>query len=278
MHYTSGLRDVHPNAKIGQNVTIGAFTTIEEDVVIGDDCWIGPNVTIFNGARIGDRCRIFPGAVVSAVPQDLKYKGEPTTLEIGDDVIIREFCTLNKGTSAAGKTVIGDRCLLMAYVHVAHDCLIGKNCILANNVTLAGHIEIEDFARLGGLTAVHQFVHIGGQVMIGGGSLVRKDVPPFVMAAREPLSYAGINRVGLRRAGFTGDQIHHIEDIYRLLFVRNHNVRRALQLVVTDVEPSPIRDRIVEFVTDSITNRGIMKGFRSKHSTSTEGGENGVAA
>lgn len=263
MHHNEGMNNIHPNAKIGQNVRIGPFATIEADVEIGDDCWIGPNVTIFNGARIGRGCQIFPGAVISAVPQDLKYKGEQTTLEIGDNTIVREFCTLNKGTSAEGKTVIGSRCLLMAYVHVAHDCIVGDGCILANNVTLAGHIHVGNYARLGGLTAVHQFVHIGEQVMVGGGSLVRKDVPPFVMAAREPLSYAGINRVGLRRAGFTSEQIHHIEDIYRLIFVRGHNVRRALEIVQAEIPASPLRDRIVAFVTDSITKRGLMKGFRS---------------
>ncbi len=261
MSYANGLHVIHPNAKIGKNVKIDPFTVIEEDVVIGDNCWIGNNVTILNGARIGENCKIFPGAVVSAIPQDLKYKGEKTTLEIGNDVIIRECCTLNRGTIEAGRTVIGDNCLLMAYVHVAHDCFIGKGCILANNVTLAGHIDIDDYARLGGMVAVHQFVRIGGQVMIGGGSLVRKDVPPYVMAAREPLSYAGINRVGLHRAKFTRDTMHHIEDIYRILFVRGLGVRKALTVIEEEIEPSPYRDEIVEFVRSA--KRGLMKGFRS---------------
>jgi len=255
------LRDIHPDAKIGNNVTIGAFTTIEADTVIGDNCWIGPNVTIFNGARIGNNCQIFPGAVISAVPQDLKYAGEYTTVEIGNHVIIRECCTLNRGTKDAWKTAVGDHCLLMAYVHIAHDCIIGKGCILANNTTLAGHIEVEDYARLGGMTAVHQFVRIGGNVMIGGGSLVRKDVPPFVMAAREPLSYAGINRVGLKRAKLATEEIHHIEDIYRILFVRGYSTNKALTLIETQIDPSPFRDRIVTFVKDA--KRGLMKGFRA---------------
>ena len=261
MSYANGLCVISPNAKIGKNVIIGPFTVIEDDVVIGDDCWIGNNVSILNGARIGHNCKIFPGAVISAVPQDLKYEGENTTTEIGNHVIIRECCTLNRGTIEAGRTVIGDKCLLMAYVHVAHDCLIGKGCILANNVTLAGHIDIDNYARLGGMVAVHQFVRIGGHVMIGGGSLVRKDVPPYVMAAREPLSYAGINRVGLQRAKFNRAQMHHIEDIYRILFVRGLSTRKALSVILEDVEPSPYRDEIVAFVRGA--SRGLMKGFRS---------------
>lgn len=261
MSYSNGLRVIHPNAKIGQNVTIGPFTVIEEDVEIGDNCWIGNGVTIMNGARIGNNCRIFPGAVVSAIPQDLKYKGENTTVLIGNNVTIRECCTVNRGTTAADTTVIGDNCLLMAYVHVAHDCNIAENCILANNVALAGHIDIERNARLGGMVAVHQFVRIGEHVMIGGGSLVRKDVPPFVMAAREPLSYSGINSVGLRRAGFKPEEMHHIEDIYRVLFVRGLSVRRAVSIIEDEIVPSIYRTRVLDFVRGA--NRGLMKGFRA---------------
>ncbi|MBK6932716.1 MAG: acyl-ACP--UDP-N-acetylglucosamine O-acyltransferase [Saprospirales bacterium] len=264
MSYASGLTVIHPKAQIGENVIIGPFTVIEEDVVIGNNCWIGNNVTILNGARIGENCKIFPGAVVSAIPQDLKYKGEPTTLEIGNNVIVRECCTLNRGTIEAGRTVIGDGCLLMAYVHVAHDCVIGRGCILANNVTLAGHIEIDNFARLGGMVAVHQFVRIGGHVMIGGGSLVRKDVPPYVMAAREPLSYAGINRVGLHRAKFSREDTHHIEDIYRILFVRGLSTNQAIKSIQAEIKPSPYREEIVGFVREA--KRGLMKGFRSLNS------------
>jgi UDP-N-acetylglucosamine acyltransferase len=261
MNYSNSLRDIHPNARIGANVVIGSFTVIEEDVVIGDNCWIGSNVSIQNGARIGNNCRIFPGAVIGAIPQDLKYKGEKTTLVIGNSVTVRECCTLNRGTSAANQTVIGDNCLLMAYVHVAHDCLIADNCILANNVTLAGHIEIGKHATLGGLAAVHQFVRIGEQAMIGGGSLVRKDVPPFVTAAREPLSYAGINSTGLRRRGFTAEEMHHIEDIYRVLFVRGLSTRKALETIEEEIEASAYRDQIVDFARNA--KRGLMKGFRA---------------
>ncbi len=263
MSFSNGLRVIHPNAQIGKNVTISPFTVIEEDVVIGDNTWIGPNVTIFNGARIGEKCRIFPGASVSAIPQDLKFKGEQTTLEIGNGVTVREFCTLNRGTSAEGRTVIGDNCLLMAYVHVAHDSVIGRNCVLANNVTLAGHITIGDYATLGGMVAVHQFVRIGDQVMIGGGSLVGKDVPPYVTAARNPLSYAGVNTIGLERRKFTHEEIHHIEDIYRVLFVRGHSVRRALRIIEEEIAPSVHREHILNFIYGA--KRGLMKGFRSLH-------------
>ncbi|MCY7327649.1 MAG: acyl-ACP--UDP-N-acetylglucosamine O-acyltransferase [Saprospiraceae bacterium] len=266
MSYSNGLRDIHPNAKIGQNVTIGPFTVIEADVVIGDNCWIGSNVNILNGARIGEGCRIFPGAVVSAIPQDLKFRGENTTLIIGNNVTIRECCTLNRGTSAANTTIIGDDCLLMAYVHVAHDCVIADRCVLANNVTLAGHIDIGYQATLGGMVAVHQFVRIGEHAMVGGGSLVRKDVPPFVTAAREPLSYAGINSIGLRRRGFSKEEMHHIEDIYRVLFVRGLSVRKALGIIEDEIMPSVHRERILDFVRTA--KRGVMKGFRTMNGAS----------
>ncbi len=262
MNYSNGLRVIHPNAKIGNNVTIGPFTVIEEDVIIGDNTRIESNVHIFNGARIGEGCHIFPGASVSATPQTKSLLDEPTTLEIGNGSVIRECCTLNRGNMKfGGRTIIGEECLLMAYVHVAHDCIIGNNSILANNVTLAGHIEIGDWATLGGMVAVHQFVRIGEQTMIGGGSLVRKDVPPFVTAAREPLSYAGINTLGLRRRGFSTEEMHHIEDIYRRLFVQGFSTRKALKIIEQEVEASAYRDQITNFVRDA--KRGLMKGFRA---------------
>lgn len=258
------LRDIHPNARIGQNVTIGNFTTIEADVVIGDGCDIGSNVHIFNGARIGENCRIFPGASISAPPQTKQLLDEPAILEIGSGTIIREHCTINRGNlKFEGKTSIGENCLLMAYVHVAHDCFIGNDTILANNVTLAGHIEVGSWATLGGMVAVHQFVRIGEQTMIGGGSLVRKDVPPFVTAAREPLSYAGINSIGLRRRGFTKEQMHQIEDIYRILFVHGHSTNKALRIIEQELPESIYRDQITTFVKSA--KRGLMKGFRSKN-------------
>ncbi len=254
------MRYIHPEAQIGQNVTIEPFTTIGRDVVIGDDTWVGPHVTIMDGSRIGNGCKIFPGAVVGAVPQDLKFKGEYSLVELGNNVIVREYVTLNRGTKASHKTTIGTGSLLMAYVHVAHDCHIGKNCIIANGVTLAGHIEIEEYVNLGGLTAVQQFVKIGAHAFIGGGSLVRKDVPPFVKAAREPLSYAGINSVGLRRRGFTAEQIHVIQDVYRILFVKGYNTTQATEIIETEIEATVERDYILEFLRKA--DRGIMRGFQ----------------
>lgn len=202
------LAYIHPQAKIAETVVIEPFVTIYKDVVIGEGTWIGSNVTIMDGARIGKNCRIFPGAVVSAPPQDMKYKGEASTVTIGDNTIIRECVTLNRGTALdKNTTTIGSNCLLMAYVHIAHDCVIGNNVIIANSVQLAGHIEVQDYAFIGGASAVHQFVSIGAHSIISGGSLVRKDVPPYTKAGREPLSYVGINSVGLRRRGFSSEQI-----------------------------------------------------------------------
>ena len=215
---------IHPNAKIGNNVTIEPFSYIAGDVVIGHNTWIGPNVTIMDGARIGENCKIFPGAVISAIPQDLKFKGEITTAEIGDNTTIRECVTINRGTEDRHKTVIGNNCLLMAYVHIAHDAFIGNNVILANTANIAGHVTIEDHVILEGVVAVQQFIRIGEHSFIAGGSLVRKDVPPFVKAAREPLTYAGINAIGLRRRGYATSGISQIEDIYRHIFVHGTNV------------------------------------------------------
>ncbi len=255
----SPLASVSPQAKIGNNVTIEPFTMIYGDVVIGDNTWVGSNVTIYDGARIGNNCKIFPGAVLSAVPQDLKYAGEITTAEIGDGTIIREYVTVNKGTKAAGKTRIGKNNLLMAYVHVAHDCMIGNNCVLANGVTLAGHIVIDDFAIIGGLSAVHQFVHIGSHVMISGGSLVRKDVPPFTKSAHEPLAYVGINSIGMRRRNFNSDTINQIQDIYRILFVKNLNLKKATEEIESTIPQSEVRTEILDFIKSS--QRGLMKGY-----------------
>jgi len=250
---------IHPDAIIGSGVHIDPFTMIHDDVEIGDGTWIGSNVTIMPGARIGKKCRIFPGAVISAVPQDLKFEGEHTTAEIGDGSTIREFVTINRGTKALGKTVVGKNTLLMSYVHVAHDCIVGDHCILANGVTLAGHIVIDSYAIIGGLSAVHQFVHIGGHVMISGGSLIRKDIPPFVKAAREPLSYVGINSVGLRRRGFSNEKIAEIQEIYRIIFIKGLSYSKALEVVESEVHQSPERDEILSFIRGS--SRGIMKGY-----------------
>jgi UDP-N-acetylglucosamine acyltransferase len=253
------LAYIHPQAKIAENVVIEPFVTIHKDVVIGEGTWIGSNATIMNGARIGKNCRIFPGAVISAVPQDLKFGGEDTLVVIGDNTTIRECVTINRGTSDRKETRVGNNVLLMAYTHIAHDCVVGDNCILANGVQLAGHITVDDFAIIGGMSAVHQFVSIGAHVMISGGSLVRKDVPPYTKAGREPLSYVGINSVGLRRRGFSSEKINEIQDIYRVLFLKNSNTTKALDLVEAGFKPTEERDEIVNFIRNS--NRGVMKGF-----------------
>ncbi len=257
----SKLSVVHQDAKIGKNVTISPFCFISADVEIGDNTWIAPNVNIMDGTRIGKNCKIFQGAILGSTPQDLKYKGEKAYLFIGDNTTVREYCTLNIGTTATGKTVIGKNCLIMAYVHVAHDCIVGDNVVLANNVTLAGHIEIGDFARIGGMVAVHQFVKIGQDVFVGGGSLVPRDIPPFVLASRTPLSYTGVNRVGLYRRGFTNEQVDNIRDIYRILFVDNSNVSHALNMIDEKVKNSPEKEKIVNFINDS--TRGLIKSYRT---------------
>lgn len=250
---------IHPDAKIASNVTIDPFVSVYQNVEIGEGTWIGSNAVIMPGARIGKNCRIFPGAVISAIPQDLKFAGEDSTAEIGDNSTIREFVTVNRGTKDRKKTVVGKNCLLMAYVHVAHDCLIGEQCIIANSVNLAGHITIEDFAIIEGMAAVQQFVKIGAHSFITGGSLVRKNVPPFVKAAREPLSYIGINSVGLRRRGFTNDIILQIEDIYRTIYIRGYNVSNALSIVEQEAPASKEKNLIINFIRES-TN-GIIRGI-----------------
>jgi len=255
------LAYIHPGAKIAKNVVVEPFATIHNNVTIGDGTWIGSNVTIMEGARIGKNCNIFPGAVISAPPQDLKYEGEETTVVVGNNTTIRECATLHKGTADRNKTVIGKNCLIMAYCHVAHDCLVGNNCIFSNNSTLAGHVTIGDNVILAGLVAVHQFVSVGQHAFVTGGSLVRKDVPPYVKAAREPLSYVGINSVGLRRRGFASDKIREIQNIYRILYQKNYNNTQAVQIIEAEMEATPERDEILQFIRDS--QRGIMKGYFS---------------
>ncbi len=238
MKNNNTLSYIHPDAKIAENVGIEPFCTIYENVEIGEGTWIGPHVTIMPGARIGKNCKIHPGAVISNIPQDLKFAGEDTHAIIGDRTIIREYVTINRGTIDKGRTEIGADCLLMAYVHVAHDCTIADKCILSNAVQLAGHVDIDYHVTIGGTSAVHQFVKIGQHVMVGGGSLVRKDVPPYVMAAREPLEYEGVNIIGLRRRGFSNEKITHIQNIYRLLYQTGLNVGEALSTMEGTLEAS----------------------------------------
>ena len=250
---------IDPNTKVAPNVKIDPFTVIHQDVVIGDGTWIGSNVTIMEGVRIGKNCRIFPGAVIGAVPQDLKFEGEKTYVFIGDNTTIREFVTINRGTEDRGKTMVGSNCLIMAYSHIAHDCMIGNNCILSNSVQVAGHVVIGDWTVLGGVSAVHQCVHIGQHSFVAGGSLVSKDVPPYIKAVRNPLSYGGVNSVGLKRRGFNVQQINHILDIYRIIYNKGFNTSQALEFIEEEISASDERDEIVTFVRES--GRGIIKRF-----------------
>tara|TARA_B100000497_G_scaffold15170_1_gene17518 strand:+ start:5407 stop:6189 length:783 start_codon:yes stop_codon:yes gene_type:complete len=255
------LAYVHPGAKIAKNVVIEPFTTIHNNVKIGEGTWIGSNVTIMEGARIGKNCNIFPGSVISAIPQDLKFQDEETTVEIGDGTTLREYVTINRGTVDRGKTVVGKNCLIMAYCHIAHDCIVGDNCIFSNNSTLAGHVTVGNHVILAGMTAVHQFCTIGQHAFITGGSLVRKDVPPFVKGAREPMSYVGINSIGLRRRGFKSEKIREIQNIFRILYQKSYNNTQAVRLIEAEMEATNERDEILQFIKNS--KRGIMKGYFS---------------
>ena len=253
------LSYIHPGAKIAKNVVVEPFSSIDKNVVIGEGTWIGSNVTIMSGARIGKNVSIFPGSVISAVPQDLKFKGEDTTAVIGDNTTLRECVTINRGTSDRNKTKIGKNCLIMAYSHVAHDCFIGDNCIFSNNSTLAGHVTVGNHVILAGMVAVHQFCSIGNHAFVAGGSLVRKDIPPYVKAAREPISYVGINSVGLRRRGFDNKVIMQIQSIYRTLYQKKYNNTQAVSIMEAEMEATKERDEIIQFIKNY--QRGIMKGY-----------------
>jgi UDP-N-acetylglucosamine acyltransferase len=250
---------IHPAAKIHPSVVIDPFVTIDQNVEIGEGTHICSNVTIMEGARIGKHCTIFPGAVISGIPQDLKFKGEETTAEIGDNTTIRECVTVNRGTAAKGKTVVGNNCLIMAYCHVAHDCLVGNNVIVSNASQLAGEVQVDDFAVIGGGTLVHQFSHLGTHVMIQGGSRINKDIPPFVKAGRDPIAYTGINSIGLRRRNFTNDQIREIQEIYRYLYLSRLNVTDAVDRIEAELPATKERDEIIEFIRNS--KRGIVRGY-----------------
>ncbi len=253
------LAYVDPSAKIGDNVTIEPFATVAANVEIGDGTHIFSNATIMDGARIGRNCRIFPGAVIAGVPQDLKFQGEDTVAIIGDNTTIRECATVNRGTASRGYTKVGSNCLIMAYTHIAHDCVVGDNVIIANASQIAGEVEIDDFAVVGGGTMIHQFCRLGSHVMIQGGALVNKDIPPYVKAAREPITYTGVNTVGLHRRGYTEKQINEILDIYRDLYMSRLNVTDAVKQIEQTVEPSPERDTILKFIKES--KRGIIRGY-----------------
>jgi UDP-N-acetylglucosamine acyltransferase len=256
----SKLAYVQPGAKIGDNVTIDPFAYISANVVIGEGTWIGPNAIVFDGARIGKNCKIFPTAVISGIPQDLKFRGEETTAEIGDNTTIREGATVNRGTAAVGKTVVGSNCLLMTGTHIGHDCNIGNFCILGNNSGFGGEVKVDDWAIISAGTLVHQFVRIGGHVIIGGGSIVRVDVPPFIKADRNPLAYMGLNTVGMTRRGFEKKRIDEIHNIYRVIYQNGMNTSQALEYVEKEFKTTPDRDYILEFIRKS--ERGIIRGPR----------------
>jgi UDP-N-acetylglucosamine acyltransferase len=247
------------NAQIGENVSIGNFTTIDDDVVIGNNTSIGNCVDIKAGARIGDNCQISSCAVLAGAPQDLKFKGEYTTLEIGDNTIIREYVTINRGTISKGKTVVGNNTLIMANSHIGHDCRIGDHCVIGFNVGMAGEVEVLDWANISGLTGIHQFTRIGAHVMISGLSKIAKDVPPYIVAARDPLTYEGINRIGLTRRGFDIHKINELKEIYRIIFQQKRNTTLALNFIEDNFKQTQERDEIISFIRSS--SRGIIKGF-----------------
>ncbi|HEY5463498.1 MAG TPA: acyl-ACP--UDP-N-acetylglucosamine O-acyltransferase [Hanamia sp.] len=253
----SPLAHIHPNARLGKNVIIEPFAVIEEDVIIGDNTHIMPHAVIMKNVSIGKSCRIFPGAVIGAIPQDLKFDGEETTVEIGENTTIRECVTVNRGTKDKWKTVVGNNCLLMAYSHIAHDCFLGNHVIIANSVQLAGHVEIGDHAIIGGMAAAIQFSKIGAHTYIAGGTEVIKDVPPYIKAGRNPLSYVGVNSVGLQRRGFTSEKINSISEIYRNIYLRGLNISQATLIIENELPDSEEKKEIMQFIRDS--KRGILK-------------------
>lgn len=253
------LASVSPKASIGEGVTIGPFAVVEEDVVIGEGTRIGAHAVVHRGSTIGKQCTIDSFAAIGGAPQDLKYAGEPTTLEIGDKTVVREFVTLNRGTTATGKTTIGSNCLFMAYAHVAHDCSVGNNVILANCCALGGHVHLGNWVILGGLTPVHQFCHVGEHAMIGGGFRVVKDVPPYILAGSEPLIFERLNIIGLRRRGFSNEAIESLDKAYRLIYRSNLNVSQAVARIKEEIELTPEVQNVLTFISQS--TRGIISGY-----------------
>jgi len=255
----SNLAYVDAHAQINSSVQIAPFAFIQAEVNIEENCWIGPNACVWEGANLSKNVRVFPGAQVSCEPQDKKYNGEKTKVFIGENTVIRENVTISKGTNATNKTIVGKNCLLMAYVHVAHDCVIGNDCIISNAVQIAGHVQIDDFVVIGGMSAIRQFVQIGKHAMITGGSLVRKDVPPYITVGREPLSYIGINAIGLKRRGYSQEKINEIQDIYRIVFLSELNTSVAIGKIEEEFKPTAERNEILNFIKNC--SLGIIKGF-----------------
>ena len=258
------LATVHPGAKLADSVEVGPYAFIDDNVEIGEGTKILPHATIFSYVKIGRDCNVFPGAVVGAIPQDLKFDGEITYVEIGDRVNIRECATINRGTRASGKGVtrVGSDTLIMSYVHVAHDCCVGNHCILVSYVGIAGETDVDDWAIIGGGTKVHQFSHIGTHAMVGGASAVNKDVPPYALCGRSPLVFAGVNLVGLRRRGFESDTIRNIKDIYDMIYYQGFNFSDALDRVEAGFSPSPEKEIILNFIRGS--KRGIVRAAENE--------------
>ena len=250
---------IHPEAKIGANVEIGPFCYIDKNVEIGDGCRIGPHATIFEHVRLGRDCQVWPGAVLGGVPQDLKFDGEESYVEIGDRNVIRECVTINRGTAASGKftTRVGSDNLIMCYVHIAHDCCIGNHCIISGKAGLAGEVDIDDWAIIGGGALLHQFTHMGTHSMLGGGCVLTKDVPPYALAGRNPVAFEGVNLVGLRRRGFSHEQIEEIRRIYKIIYNDGLNVSDACRVVDQTIDQSELREVILSFVRGS--SRGIIR-------------------
>lgn len=257
MSTISPLAFIHPEAKIGENCEIGPFCYIDKNVVVGDNNRLMNSVTLLYGTRMGNGNVVFPGAVIGAIPQDLKFKGEETTAEIGDNNTIRENVTINRGTAAKGKTIVGNNNLLMEGMHVAHDVFIGNGCVIGNSTKLAGEVVVDDFAVISGAVLVHQFCHIGSYVMIGGGTRTGQDVPPYTMAAREPIAYCGLNLVGLRRRGFERELIDNIHNTYRILYQRGKLREECIAQVKAEIPMTKEIEYILDFVTSS--TRGIIK-------------------
>lgn len=258
----SELAYIHQDAQLGENVIVEPFAYIEGNVIIDDNAHIRSGARILDGSRIGKNCDIHSGAVIAGIPQDLKFVGEDTTAEVGDNTTVRECATINRGTKARGKTTVGSDCLLMAYSHIAHDCEIGNRVIIGNTSQIAGEVKIDDFAILSAACLVHQFVHIGQHVMIQGGTKISKDVPPFIIAAREPLVYSGLNVIGLRRRGYTNEQVREVQDVYRYLYQRGMNNSDACDVIESDLPMTDEREVILSFVRSS--KRGVIKGYTTR--------------
>ena len=258
MNTVSSLAFVHPEAKLGENVIVEPLAYIGSNTEIGDGTLVMTQATILPGARIGKNCTIFPHATIAGIPQDLKFQGEDTTAVIGDNTTIRECATVNRGTASKGFTKVGNDCLIMAYSHVAHDCVLNDHVILGNATQLAGEIEIDNYAIISGGSLAHQFTRIGSHVMIQGGSKISKDIPPYVMVGREPITYVGLNIVGLRRRGFTSERINAIQEIYRYLYLSGYNISQAVDRIEQEMPVSEDRDLILDFVRSS--SRGIVRG------------------